>query len=306
MIYTVTLNPAIDYFMTLENMPMDDEVNRATSNTLKAAGKGLNVSKILSILGIKSKAIALLGGFTGEHIKEEIAKDPNIEMISLQADGDNRINVKLHYNGKALCVNGIGPTATSTTKNQLFNELSKIQKDDYVIISGSMMKGFDQDDIVTMSKIIYEHGGRLVNDMEQINLDTLIECKPWLIKPNLYEFSLLMNKPDLKKEDLEEYLKLAHAKGLENILLSLGKDGALFSTREKNYYLIQPHTVLVNKVGAGDAMLAAFVGKLSSNCSEEEALLYAGASGNAVASKLEDITLQDIQDQLKNMQVINK
>lgn len=306
MIYTITLNPALDYFLTLDKEPMDDEVNRATSCTYKAAGKGLNVSKILSVFGIHSKAIALLGGFTGKYIKEQIAKDSNIEIIDLQVQGDNRINVKLHYDSKALCVNGSGPEINEYTKQAFFDCLNKIEKDDYVIISGSMMKGFEQEDIVTIAKIVNSRGGKLVNDMEQISLQTLLECDPWLIKPNFYEFSLLMDKRDMKREELGIYLAKAHKNGIGNILLSLGKDGAIYSTKEKDYYLQQPNTLLVNKVGAGDAMLASFVGKISSNSSIEEALRYAGAAGNAVASTLEDISIEDIESYYKQMNVITK
>lgn len=306
MIYTVTLNPALDYFVTLDKEPIDDEVNRATSCSYKAAGKGLNVSKILSILGIPSKAIALLGGFTGKYIQEQIAKDKNIEMVDFQVQGDNRINVKLHYNSKALCVNGNGPEVSKQVKQALLDYFNNINKDDYVIISGSMMRGFTLDDIIDISKVVNSRGGKLVNDMEQISIDQLLACDPWLIKPNFYEFSLLLEKPNMKKEDLEEYLMKAHDRGIGNTLLSLGKDGAVYSTKDKNYYLQQPNTLLVNKVGAGDAMLASFVGKISMNSSIEEALRYAGAAGNAVASTLQDISLQDIENYYKQMNVITK
>ena len=100
MIYTLTLNPAIDYFLTINDQLMVDEVNRGSNAIFKAGGKGLNVSKILSLLNIKSKAVVLLGGFTGDFIRSEFEKDENIEILTVKVDGVNRINMKAHYDNK--------------------------------------------------------------------------------------------------------------------------------------------------------------------------------------------------------------
>ena len=119
MIYTLTLNPAIDYFLTINDQLMVDEVNRGSNAIFKAGGKGLNVSKILSLLNIKSKAIVLLGGFTGDFIRSEFEKDENIEILTVKVDGVNRINMKAHYDKKALCINGDGPLADDKAKKAL-------------------------------------------------------------------------------------------------------------------------------------------------------------------------------------------
>lgn len=107
----------------------------------------------------------------------------------------------------------------------------------------------------------------------------------------------------LNQSNIDEYLKKANEMGIENILVSLGKDGAVLSNAHGIFKLDQPRTVLVNKVGAGDAMLASFIGKLSQGYSSEEALQWGGAAGNATASKLEDITLRDIEGYLLQMKV---
>ena len=112
-----------------------------------------------------------------------------------------------------------------------------------------------------------------------------------------------MKNNKINESNIEEYLRKANALGIENILVSLGKDGAVLSNTQGIYKLEQPRTVLVNKVGAGDAMLASFIGKLSQGYSFEEALQWGGAAGNATASKLEDITLRDIEGYLLQMKV---
>ena len=303
MIYTFTLNPAIDYFLTISEELMVDEVNRGTDAIFKAGGKGLNVSKILSLLNIKSKAVVVLGGFTGDFIRSEFDKDENIEVISVKVDGVNRINMKAHYDHKALCINGDGPQADEETKAALMEKVALIKEGDIAVISGSMMKGFDEKDLIRISDRIHEQGGKVVIDMEKISPETLKRCRPYLIKPNLYELQILLNDENITKENAKEAINALRKQGVEKVLLSLGKDGALLGDEEGFLYLVQPDTVLVNKVGAGDAMLAAFLGKLTQTGDRELALRYGGAAGNAVASKLEDIDGSLIEEYFLQMSV---
>ncbi|MGN8627462.1 1-phosphofructokinase family hexose kinase [Bulleidia sp. HCP3S3_F2] len=303
MIYTITLNPAIDYFITLDETLLVDEVNRGSHEIYKAGGKGLNVSKILSVMNIPSKAIAVLGGFTGQYIQDSFEEDPNIEMIPIPVDGMNRINMKANYGKKALCVNGSGPVANNCTVQFLLDEIAKINADDIVIISGSVMHGFPDDFVTALAQAVHQRNAKVVIDMEQITMEQLKECRPYLIKPNLYEFQLLFENDEINESNIDEYLKKANEIGIENILVSLGKDGAVLSNAHGIFRLDQPRTVLVNKVGAGDAMLASFIGKLSQGYSSEEALQWGGAAGNATASKIEDITMRDIEGYLPQMKV---
>ena len=303
MIYTITLNPAIDYFITLNETLLVDEVNRGSHEIYKAGGKGLNVSKILSVMNIPSKAIAVLGGFTGQYIQDSFAKDTNIEMIPIPVDGMNRINMKANYGKKALCINGSGPVANDCTVQFLLDEIAKINADDIVIISGSVMHGFPDDFVTVLAQAVHQRNAKVVVDMEQITMEQLKKCRPYLIKPNLYEFQLLFENAEINESNIDEYLRKANSLGIENILVSLGKDGAALSNAQGIFKLDQPHTVLVNKVGAGDAMLASFIGKLSQGYSSEEALQWGGAAGNATASKIEDITMHDIEGYLPQMKV---
>ena len=303
MIYTITLNPAIDYFITLNETLLVDEVNRGSHEIYKAGGKGLNVSKILSVMNIPSKAIAVLGGFTGQYIQDSFEEDPNIEMIPIPVDGMNRINMKANYGKKVLCVNGSGPVANDCTVQLLLDEIAKINADDIVIISGSVMHGFPDDFVTVLAQAVHQRNAKVVIDMEQITMEQLKECRPYLIKPNLYEFQLLFENAEINESNIDEYLKKANEIGIENILVSLGKDGAVLSNAHGIFRLDQPRTLLVNKVGAGDAMLASFIGKLSQGYSSEEALQWGGAAGNAAASKIEDITMCDIEGYLPQMKV---
>lgn len=157
----------------------------------------------------------------------------------------------------------------------LLDEIAKINTDDIVVISGSVMHGFPDDFVTVLAQAVHQKNAKVVIDMEQITMETVKECRPYLIKPNLYEFQLLFENTEINESNIDEYLKKANEMGIENILVSLGKDGAVLSNAQGLFKLDQPRTVLVNKVGAGDAMLASFIGKLSQGYSSEEALQWA-------------------------------
>lgn len=302
MIYTITLNPCIDYFITVDGEMMDTEVNRASSEVLKAAGKGINVSKILNELGINSISIALLGGFTGKYIEDKISEYKYIKMIPVAVEGNNRINVKIHNDDKTLCVNGNGPVASKSTIEHLKHLLGDTSVNDYVLICGSMMKGICVNDIENLVKLCQINHAKVVLDMEILTLDDYAKLKPYLIKPNLYELSKIFNE-DISIDNVDNYLDLLINLGIENILLSLGKDGAIFYSKNTKLRLTHPLVNAINKVGSGDAMLAAFIGKISENSNVNEALKWAGSAGLTTVTTLEDISKEDIISNLKLMKV---
>ena len=305
MIYTVTLNPAIDYFITLKDELMVDEVNRGTGELFKAGGKGLNVSKTLSVLGVPSKAVALLGGFTGAFIKEAFSGDGNIEIVPVWIEGNNRINLKAMYDHKALCINGTGPSVREEDREKIFDLFTSVSEGDTVVISGSMMPGLDEEFIANAADKIHAGNSKLVIYMEKISPEMLIRCRPDLIKPNLYELGVILGVEDIGIEKAPEALERLVEAGVGAVLLSLGRDGAMYTDRTERLRLTHPDTVMVNKVGAGDAMLASFLGTIESGGGVREALRYGGAAGNATASKLEDITADDIERFLPLMKVLD-
>ena len=301
MIYTLTLNPAVDYFIEINGKLMKEEVNRGKNEVYKAAGKGLNVSRDLSIMGIRSKAVAVLGGFTGAYIREVFSEDPNIELIPVHVPGNNRINVKMHGSGSFFAINGEGPEAGAAAKAQILYILSGTDEKDACVISGSLMRGFDEGFVKEICDSLHSRKTKAVIDMEKISAATLAQCQPDLIKPNLYELKKLLSLP----EDISPLSALEEAKkaGLSHVLLSLGKEGALLMLDDRICRMTHPHTDLVNKVGAGDAMLAAYIGKIMEGVAPEDALRWAGAMANAVASTMDEATLDDVSLLFDDMKV---
>lgn len=305
MIYTVTLNPAVDYFLTMEDGLMVDEVNRGSNDVFRAGGKGLNVSWDLALMGVPSVAVALLGGFTGSFIAESFGAREGIDLRRVEVPGCNRINVKAHYDRKALCINGEGPTAPPGTTARVLDALDGVAPGDWVMVCGSMMKGIQMDTVEAVADLAHSRGAGLVMDMESVTTDDLRRCRPDLIKPNLYEFGLLLGRGDLTPAGLPEAMAGLRSQGLENlnVLCSLGREGAALLYGEAFYRMGQPDTDLVNKVGCGDAMLAAFVGRLSRGDDPAGALRWAGAAGNARAATLGELTLEQVKGFLDQMRV---
>lgn len=292
MIFTITLNPCIDYYIKVEDHLMKDEVNRGTQEQYKAAGKGLNVSRALSALGIPSTAVAVLGGFTGKFIEQAFDEDPLIHLMTVPVRGCNRINMKAWTaHGSSLCINGEGPTADEATISIAMSQLRRLMPHDCVLISGSVMKGMDDSLLADIAARVHEMKAELIIDMEQLSEPLIRACRPSLIKPNIYEYGKLIGRSDLTIESLADEIGKGLAMGTECLLVSCGKDGAMLGTREGIYRMDQPHDVLVNKAGAGDAMLAAFVGMKDKGLSDPECLQWAGAAGNAAASTFDPISM---------------
>lgn len=303
MIYTITLNPALDYYMMVDKELIDDEVNRSEREVYKAGGKGLNVSKVLSLYGYQSKAVALVGGFTGDYIKEIFSKFSCIDFIPIQVMGTTRINVKIIGASKALCINGNGTTATEVSKKQVLDVLQNISKEDYVLVCGKLSAGLTADFIKEIADQVHAANAKLIIDMESLNEQMIRDCKPYLIKPNLYELGLILNTSEITLEHLKSSCDLLLNYGLKSILVSLGKDGAYYTNGKTAWKVSQPVIKAINKVGCGDAMLASFIGKLANGESIEECLKVATAAGCATASTIDDTTLTDIMRLYPMMQV---
>ena len=296
MIYTLTLNPAIDYYMEIRGELKEEEVNRGRHEIYKAAGKGLNVSRNLSIMNIPSVAVALLGGFTGKYIEQMFSEDLKIRLEVIRVDGNNRINVKLHDRGRLIAVNGEGPYASAAARQSIRTILSEAGRGDLCVVSGSLMRGIDDEFVISLCRDLREKGVTVVLDSEQFSLETLKACRPDLIKPKLYDLGHLLGVEDPTPENALDIVKEAREAGLRGVLLSLGNKGGILMTDDKIYRMSHPETDLVNMVGSGDAMLAAYIGKITEGVNVEDALRWACAMGTAVASTMDEATLDDVME----------
>ncbi|XTR38757.1 1-phosphofructokinase [Paraclostridium tenue] len=293
MIYTVTLNPSIDYVIKLDNLK-NGEVNRTKEEYVYPGGKGINVSLILKELGYKSRALGFVSGFTGLYIKDTL-KNKGLEedFINLK-NGFTRINVKVKSNEETE-INGQGPNIDDESLNKLYEKLDSLKENDILVLAGSIPKTLDSSLYENIMKRLENKNVKIVVDATKDLLMNVLKHKPFLIKPNNHELEELFNVKLNGIDDIITYAKKLKEMGAKNVLVSMGKDGALLINEDGEVFTSNVAKGEVkNSVGAGDSMVAGFIaGYLNSN-NYEEALNLGAASGGATAFSNDLATKEDI------------
>ncbi len=293
MIYTVTLNPSIDYVIKLDNLK-NGEVNRTKEEYVYPGGKGINVSLILKELGYKSRALGFVSGFTGLYIKDTL-KNKGLEedFINLK-DGFTRINVKVKSNEETE-INGQGPNIDDESLNKLYEKLDSLKENDILVLAGSIPKTLDSSLYENIMKRLENKNVKIVVDATKDLLMNVLKHKPFLIKPNNHELEELFNVKLNGIDDIITYAKKLKEMGAKNVLVSMGKDGALLINEDEKVLISNVAKGEVkNSVGAGDSMVAGFIaGYLDSN-NYEKALNLGAASGGATAFSNDLATKEDI------------
>lgn len=258
MIYTVTLNPALDKTVEIPDFTLD-AVNRITTLRTDPGGKGLNVSKVIAKLGGESTAIGVLGGTTGRRIAD--AMDAlGIATDFTFVEGETRTNLKVvdcvrHTNTD---LNEPGLTVTQETLDGMLTALTaKIQPGDIVVLSGSLPKGALTDTYGTWVQACKKAGARVFLDADGPALQAGLAAKPDLIKPNNHELSRLTGRTLDAEQDLLAAARDMIAQGIEQVVVSMGADGALFVSKTAAYHAQGLKVPVGSTVGAGDSMVAA-------------------------------------------------
>jgi len=298
MIYTVTLNPSIDYIVKLNNLSIGN-INRANEEYVYPGGKGINVSLILKELGHKSTALGFISGFTGKYIENILEeKELNLDFIKLE-NGFTRINVKIKADEETE-INGQGPHVCEEKLNELYEKIDKLNSDDILVLAGSIPSTLDEKLYENIMDRIKEKNIKVVVDATKNLLLNVLKYNPFLIKPNNHELEEMF---DIKLESIDDIVLYANKlkdMGAQNVLISMGKDGALLVTEDGMVLRSNVAKGIVkNSVGAGDSMVAGFIaGYLNSN-KYEDALHVGAASGSATAFSY-DLADKDFINKLKN------
>ena len=295
MIYTVTLNPSVDYYILVENIEVG-AINRFDEYRYIAAGKGINCSKILDLYGIDSKAVYFSGNYTGEYIDSHLKKYEHIHTCPIINDQSTRINIKV-LGSNETAFNSGGPVISEKAKEELLSCLDGLKAEDYIIISGSLPKNVDNEYVKTICRQVAGTGARIILDVPNFKLDDFKGLDIYLIKPNIDEIRYILDNEQVSKSNCTEYMNVLHECGIKNILLSLGGQGAYFSGEAGRFTVNVPQVDVVSTVGAGDSMLAAFVGLIAEGKKEMEALVYSGATGTAMVMT-EDLPTMDLIEEI--------
>ena len=188
MIYTVTVNPSIDYIVQLNELTLG-EVNRMDYDNKLPGGKGINVSRILKELGLDNTAWGFLGGFTGEFVKETLEKT-GLKTNFTPIKADTRINVKIKAQAETE-INGRGPELTKEEIAAFTAQFDKLTADDVVIFAGSLVPSLSDDFYFDLIKVIRQKGAQFVIDTTGESLLKTLPENPLVIKPNNHELAEL-------------------------------------------------------------------------------------------------------------------
>ena len=258
MVYTVTFNPSLDYIVTVDDFKLG-LTNRTESELMLPGGKGINVSIVLSNLGIENSAIYFSAGFVGDEITRRV-KESGITSEEIKLSGGcSRINLKLKsIDGTE--INGMGPDISEEDVSRLYEKLDKIEEGDTLVLAGSIPATMPE----TIYSDIIEHlsgrGVRIVVDATKDLLVNVLKYKPFLIKPNNHELGEIFGVKLETRESVVPYAKKLLEMGAENVIISMAGEGAVFVSSDGQVYMREaPKGKLVNGVGAGDSMVAGFI-----------------------------------------------
>ncbi|MDD6649938.1 MAG: 1-phosphofructokinase [Subdoligranulum variabile] len=301
MIYTVTFNPAIDYVVRLGNPLQPGAVNRAAGEDCVLGGKGINVSGVLAQLGVESVALGFIAGETGAWLERGLtAQGLHTDFIWLE-NGMTRINVKIKA-GQETELNGAGPNIPESAMQALETKLDALQKDDVLILAGSIPACLPQSTYERLLARLQGRGVRAVVDATQDLLLKVLPYKPFLIKPNNHELSEIVGHELTTDDEIVAAAAGLQAQGACNVLVSMAGDGALLLDENGAVHRIGcPKGKVVNSVGAGDSMVAGFVAGYLRTGDYRYALRLGTACGSATAFSVGLATKEKINELLETI-----
>lgn len=285
MIYTVTLNPAVDRELTVPQITFD-RVLRATAWQVDFGGKGFNVSRMLLALGERSVALAFAGGRSGALLRDGL-RDLGIGTEFLWVDGETRTNVSIvtETHERYIKVNEPGPTVGMEAQEALLERAGDLAREgDWWVLAGSLPPGVAPDFYAKMIEAVQKKGAQAILDTSSKALQAGCEAKPYLIKPNDVELGQLTGLPTGTAAETVRAAGKLPSLGLERAIVSMGKAGALAFDGDKSWLLSSPSIEERNPIGAGDSLVAGVVYALAQGQSLREAARWGVACGAATAS----------------------
>lgn len=289
MVYTLTLNPSLDYVMYPKEHLEKGGINRSEKEELRAGGKGINVSIVLKNLDVPSKALGFIAGNTGDEIEgtlRSIGIRTGFIMLPFK-NGMSRINVKIRipYDDKKgyeeTELNAAGPIVDEESVHELCGQIERLSDGDILVLAGSMPHTAPEDTLDKILKAV-PGGVKLVVDMTGDRLKKALKYNPFLIKPNLEELCQAAGKELKTVEEITKEAQKLRKSGARNVIVSMGAEGALFLDKDGAAYSCKaPSGKPLGAFGAGDSMTAGFIKGFLENQGIEYALKLGVAAGSA-------------------------
>ena len=282
MVYTVTFNPSLDYIVTVDDLKLG-LTNRTSTELILPGGKGINVSIVLSNLGIENTAIYFSAGFVGDEITERLEKiGIKTDCINIEK-GNSRINVKIK-NIDGTEINGMGPDISESKAEELFDKLAAINEGDILVLAGSIPKSLPDSVYSDIMEKLSDKDIKIVVDATKDLLLNVLKFKPFLIKPNKHELEEIFDVSLETRENVVFYAKKLQDMGACNVLVSMAGEGGILLTEAGDIYISEaPKGTLINGVGAGDSMVAGFIAGFLDKNDMEYAFKLGLSAGSASA-----------------------
>lgn len=280
-IITLTLNPAYDVHCHAENFqPFHENLARITSS--EVGGKGINISRALTVNGVENTAVVIVGDENGREFLSGLEKD-GIHYKSLTVPGRIRENFTLHSDGQPETRISF---AGFSVDDSVMDEVEKFLQDEdltdaVVTFTGRLPNGLSLIRAKQFLRAMQAAGAKIVLDSKSFAKEDVLQVRPWLIKPNEEEIALYTDLPVTDRESAAEAAKKLQAQGVENVMISLGAQGAVLCCGEGVFFAPAPAVDAISTIGAGDSTIAGFVAAVSQGNSCANALQQAVAYGSA-------------------------
>ncbi len=294
MVYTVTFNPSLDYIVSVEDFQLG-MTNRTSSELMLPGGKGINVSIVLSNLGIANTALGFVAGFTGQEIVREVEEEGIQSNFIKLSHGNSRINLKLKsIDGTE--INGQGPDIGDEQVQELMGRLDALTSDDVLVLAGSIPATMPDDIYQQIMKRLADKGITIAVDATKDLLLNVLPYHPFVIKPNHHELGEIFDVKLSEWEDVIPYARKLQERGARNVLVSMGGKGAVLLAESGEVLAGEASKREVkNTVGAGDSMVAGFLAGWMKERNYQEAFRMGLASGGASACSEMLATKEEIE-----------
>ena len=285
MIYTLTLNPAIDRELTVNAVEFD-AVLQATDSQVDFGGKGFNVSRLLKSMGMSSTAIGFVGGKAGEQMRDGLKLlDITTDFVWISQETRTNVSIVTQSHDHYIKVNEKGPLVGESKQRELLDKIkSTARSGDWWVLAGSLPPGVPDSFYAQITEILNDRQAISILDTTGESLRLGCEARPFLVKPNADEACRLTGLP---VENISQVARAANEIrniGSQNVVISLGKKGALLQTSDGNWLVHSPRIKEKNPIGAGDSMVGGLVWALAQGYPLKESLGWGAASGAATAS----------------------
>ena len=301
MVYTLTLNPSLDYMMPVRQL-RTGATNRSEGEQIRIGGKGINVSILLRRLGVENLALGIAAGFTGEELLRRMDEKGIRHAFLMGGEGFTRINVKLRSEQESE-INGQGPAIAASDIDKLYEKLDALKDGDILVMAGSIPDVMPQTMYMDIMKHLQGRNLKIVVDATRDLLVNVLPFHPFLIKPNNHELGEIFGVEICEKEDVVTYAKKLQERGARNVLISMAGDGAVLVAEDGSVYQAEaPEGKLINSVGAGDSMVAGFLAGYLEHGTYDKAFQMGVCTGSASAFSEELATKAEVLDLLEKNQ----